>query len=277
MITDHRGQYLSKTRYYLSGVVTPIEYIVDSPTRLFDWAYESLTTKKELQVNNTNLRVQLILLQAQLQKLIALEKENTQLRAMLQATPRMNGRVLVAQIISVDSDPFTHEVVINQGIKSGIYVGQPVLDATGVLGQVIAVGPYTSRILLLTDSRSAIPIQDTRNGIRGVVVGTGNQYYLALANIPMTTNILPGDMLVTSGLDGHFPSGYPVGVVREIIHNPGYEFSIIPVAPSAQINRSQLVLLLWSNNLSTTTDNSLLNTSSVINNQSANKNTQNSP
>ena len=238
----------------------PIQYIVDGPVKTIDWLVASFTSNQNMQKSNTDMKVELLLLRAQLQKLIAVEKENAQLRAMLQTYPRSSERLLVAQLLSVNSDAFLHEVVINQGSKAGLYVGQPVLDATGVLGQVMSVGLYTSRVLLLTDTRSALPSQDTRSGVRGIVVGTGDMTTVELSNIPETANVKQGDLLVTSGLDGHFPSGYPIGTVAKVVNNPGQEFSDITIVPSSEINRSRLVLLVWPDNTLARADNMALKT-----------------
>lgn len=258
MVLNYQQPSFVQVRSFLTIPVLPIQYLVAAPTKIFEWTVDNFSSHRTLQDANNHLQIQVLLLQAQLQKLVALEQENNQLRAMLQSYPRTSDRVLVTELLSVDSDPFIHEVTLNQGERSGVYVGQPVLDATGVLGQVISVGPFTSRVLLLTDTRSAIPTQDNRNGIRGIIVGTGNPNYLQLAHIPVTTNIQVGDVFVTSGLDGHFPSGYPVGSVTSVIHNPGDEFASITITPSAQINRSQLVLLVWPNNTNAQMDNMML-------------------
>jgi rod shape-determining protein MreC len=244
---DYRGgyEYFKQARSMLSVTVVPIQYLVDGPAKMIGWLATSFADSQNLQDENMHLRVQVLLLQTQLQKLIILEKENTQLRALLQSYPRTSERVLVAQLLSINSDSFLHEIILNQGSRVGAYVGQPVLDATGVIGQVIAVSPYTSRVLLLTDTRSAIAAQDTRNNIRGIVVGTGDSDSLKLARIPTTANVQVGDIFVTSGLDAHFAPGYSLGVVTKIDNNPGQGFSDITIKPNAEINQSRLVLLVW--------------------------------
>ncbi len=246
MIFDHRTVYFVKVRAMLSIVVTPLQYVVDWPIEFVDWIGTSFTTHQKLLAENTSLRVQQLLLKARLQKLISLEKENNQLRALLASSPHVNGeKVLVAQVLAVDADPFMQQIVIDRGGRNNVYIGQPVLDASGVMGQVVKVGYYTSRVMLLSDTRSAIPVEVARNGIRGVVNGSGVYGRLYLAHIPITTDIKEGDKLVSSGLGLHYPMGYPVGVVTNITHNNTEPFMDIEVTPSALLDRSRLVLLVW--------------------------------
>jgi len=246
LIFDHRTIYFIKLRAVLSIAVTPLQYVVDWPIEFVDWLGSNFTTQQTLLAENASLRVQQLLLKARLQKLISLEKENNQLRALLASSPHVsNSRILVAQVLAVDADPFTHQIILDRGSKNGIYLGQPVLDATGVMGQVVQVSHYTSRVMLLSDSRSAIPIEVSRNGIRGIVTGGGVYGNLYLAHIPVTTDIQIGDKLVSSGLGLRYPIGYPVGIVVKIDHSRSQPFMDIEVHPSALLDRSRLVLLVW--------------------------------
>ncbi len=215
------------------------------PLQLLGWLDSSITSHESLLQENTNLRAEQILLRAQVQQLISLEKENKQLRALLQSSPRAQGKVVAAQLLAVDTDPFSQEVILDRGSRVGVFVGQPVLDANGVMGQIIKVGPLTSLVLLLTDTRSAIPVQVSSNGTRAIAKGTGAVDSLELLNIPKTTQIKSGDLLVTSGLGQRFPEGYPVGTVKSVISRPGNHFADITVTPAAHLNRSRLVLLVW--------------------------------
>lgn len=244
MFWDHSHQYSSRLRERLSIGVIPFQYLVDFPSSLFRNFVMTISNNGRLQTENTKLQSQVLLLQAQLQKLYAIENENTQLRALLQSMPRASERVLVAQLLSVNYEPYVQQFTLNQGSKAGAFVGQPVVDSKGVLGQIISVTPYTSTLLLITDTRSAVPVLDNHTGIRGILAGTGNSK-LQLINIPTTTNVYPGDVLVTSGLGGQFPEGYPVGVVQRVTHSPGDQFSQISVLPTAQVHSSRLVLLIW--------------------------------
>ncbi len=247
MVLDHREHYLTPIRMGLNALVAPMQYLVDTPIKVVSSFSSNLATREALIAENTSLRGQQLLLQAKLQKLLSLESENNELRELLKSSPKVqNERIAVAQLLSVSTDPLASELVIDKGLHSQVYEGQPVVDATGILGQITLVSPFTSRVLLITDLRSAVPVQDTRNGVRGLIVGRGSLAKLALTDIPETVDVKVGDVLVSSGLGGRYPEGYPVGVVSLVQHNSGGQFTKIDVIPSAQIDRRRNVLLLWS-------------------------------
>ncbi len=248
MVFDQHTRYFVKVRSVLSTVVSPLQYVVSAPIDLFAWVGMSVQTHNNLLQENASLQAEQMLLKARLQKLLALEKENNSLRALLQSSPRTGtARVLVAQVLAVDADPFMQQLILDRGSNKGVYVGQPVIDASGVMGQVTSVTPYLSRVMLLSDSRSAIPVESTRNGVRGVVVGRGLYNNMALTHIPATTDIKVGDQLVSSGLGLRYPIGYPVSVINNIQHEPGQPFMNVNVTPSAKLNLTRLVLLVWEN------------------------------
>lgn len=250
MVLDYRLHYLVPVRNALIDLITPVQYFVNAPIKLIATANANLTSRQALLAENATLRAKQLLLQAELQKLIALESENTELRALLASSNRnKNDKVTVAQLLAVNTDPLISEVVLDKGEHEGVYVGQPVLDASGIMGQVSQIGSFTSRVLLLSDPRSAIPVQNVRNGVRGIVAGRGNLEKLLLTDIPVTIDIKVGDLLVSSGLGGHFPAGYPVGVVSRIRHDQSEQFAVIEVTPSAQLDRNKPVLLIWPTNL----------------------------
>lgn len=242
---DHRVPAFSDVRSALSYVVLPIRFTVDWPVNKLREFTTLLSSQDNLLETNAKLRARQLLLQAKLQRLLAVEKENIQLRNLLGSSYHVQGKVTAAELLAVDLDVFSQQVILNKGAKDHIYVGQPVLDAYGVMGQVVSVSPDTSRVLLITDSRSAVPVQDNRNGLRGIVVGTGSGSDLKMINVPDTADIKVGDVLVSSGLGQRYPVGYPVGVVKSIQHQPGNEFANIVVTPSAHVNRSRQVLLVW--------------------------------
>ena len=248
MVTDHKSSYLKSFREYLSFAVSPLQYAVDLPFEAKDWLQANVTSYQALLKENTHLKAQQLLLKAQVQKFIALEKENLQLRALLQSSPPETEKLLVAKLLSVVTDPDVRRVVLSEGKSNGVYVGQTVLDAHGVFGQIVEIGPKTSHVLLLTDPRSAIPVFNDRTGERMIAVGMGSPDTLALRHVPKTTSISIGDVLLTSGLGQHFPAGYPVGTVIDIKQDPGDTFAVIKLKPSAQFSRSRLVLLVWPKN-----------------------------
>lgn len=247
MFCDQRSISLARVHFGLDTLVAPLQLLVASPTKMVSWAESSFTTQQALIADNTRLQAQLLLQQGQLQKLYALEQENQQLRALLHASSIIPSKVTIAKVLALASDPFTDELILDQGARNGVYEGQSVLDANGVMGQIIRVGELTSRVMVLADIRSAVPVQDARTGVRGVVIGTGTQRLLAMINVPTTADVKVGDQLMTSGLDLRFPAGYPVGRIYAIHRNPGQHFAKIHVIADAAIDKSQSVLLVWQN------------------------------
>jgi rod shape-determining protein MreC len=252
MIFDYRQQHLQALRAFLSTLVTPAQYVVSWPGRLLTATETNLATHSALLSENAELRNQGLMLNARLQKMLALEQENKQLRELLKAAPHTGAdRVLIAQLLAVNSDPFVNELLIDKGSESGVFVGQQVLDANGIMGQVMQVNPMSSRVLLITDIRSAVPVQNVRTGSRAVAAGLGSLDTLSLLNVPVTADVRVGDAFLSSGLDGRYTAGYPMGIVESVQSVPGEQFAKISVKPNAQINRSQQVLLIWApaNNL----------------------------
>lgn len=229
----------------LSVVVAPLQFLVDRPVQFIRWVETNFTSQQNLLMENAQLRARQLLLFAKLQKVAALESENNQLRALLRSATAIHEKVTVAQLLAVDLAPYTQQIIIDKGEKDGVYIGQPVLDAYGVMGQIIAVGPLNSRVLLITDPRSAVPVQDSRNGNRAIAAGLGFDGVLELINVPVTTDFRKGDFLVTSGLGGNYPPGYPVGVISKVSLSPGDKFAEISITPAAHVNQSRQILLVW--------------------------------
>lgn len=245
MFYDKKYQQSERLHATLSALVAPLQYAISTPFDVLQWARDSFSTHQQLRQENTDLNAQLLLQQAQLQKIIELERENTQLRALLKSSSYLTGNFKVAQILAVDVDPYIAQVILDKGSRYGVFGGQPVIDATGVMGQVIQVGPLTSRVMLITDSRSAVPVQDERTGVRAIAVGTGPQRLLSLINVPETADIKVGDKLLTSGLDLRYPVGYPLGTVKTVDFHSGQLFATIAVQPAAHLDESRQVLLMW--------------------------------
>lgn len=246
ILLDQKAAFFQKVRADLSLVVLPIQYLVNAPIKTIHWIATNITTQQQLMADNARLRAHEWLLQSKLQKLLALERENAQLRELLKSTSRMDGlRLLVAQLLAVDLDPNLQQVVVDKGTQSHIYVGQPVLDAYGIIGQVVDVSPLTSNVMLISNPKSAVPVQDYRNGIRAIAVGLGSSGKLMLINVLDTSDIQKGDLFMSSGLGLRYPVGYPVGVVSELTHNPAKRFATIVLQPSAHLDQSQQVLMVW--------------------------------
>jgi len=231
-------------RNYLSIAVYPIQWIANSPTRVFSFFDHYSFTHQGLMSENQQLKEAQFLQNARLQTYQALEAENNRLRILLQSSVRANETLLVAEIIKINADLFLHRVILNKGSEQGICLGQAVIDAEGVVGEVTEVYPTTSRVILLSDASYGIPVENIRTGVRGVVVGTGSLKSLELKHVAHTLDLAVGDTLVTSGLDGHYPPGYPVGTITQIAHDPSETFAAVQVAPKARLDRAREVLLL---------------------------------
>ncbi len=247
MTLDHNQQTIRPLRTTLNWIITPFQYMVSWPIDAAHWAQQTWVNHHQLSRTNKQLREQLLQLQGQLQRQLSLEQENTTLRALLNSASYVHGDVLAAQLLAVNTAPFVNEIIINKGSQAHVALGQPVIDASGIMGQVIEVNQFTSRVLLIDDTRSAIPVQVQRNGIRAIADGRGTANQLTLLHIPETADIKVGDLLVTSGLGQRFPIGYPVATVTEVIHSHGETFATIIAKPRAQLNRSRYVLLVWPN------------------------------
>lgn len=244
IFTDYKFREMDVVRSGLTTMVSPIQYVVDIPPRMLDWLNRTTSDYQVLLDENDELRGQSLVLQRKLQKMTALTAENIRLRELLNSAEKIDEEVKLAQVVGVDPDPFSHELLINKGSVDGVRVGQPLVDASGIMGQVLSTSRFSSRVLLLTDSRHAIPVQINRNGVRAIAAGTGLIGELQLMHLPDTADIVEGDLLITSGLGGRFPYGYPVATVGAVEHDPGQPFASIQVHPNAQLTRSRQVLLL---------------------------------
>ena len=245
MAVDHRMHYLDSVRTALSLLVYPVQYLVNFPISASNWMGESIQSNEDLSAQNEKLKSQNAFLQAQMQKYVSLEIENMRLRRLLEASERLTDRVLTAELLSVDLDPFSHQVMINKGSRHEAYQGQPILDANGVYGQVVQVTPLSSTVVLITDPGHALPVQVNRSGLRTIAQGTGSVYKLDLLHIPNNGDIKEGDTLVTSALGGVFPAGYPVAVVVEVIPDSSKPFAKVTARPLAELDKSREVLLVW--------------------------------
>jgi len=245
MTVDHRWKHLDAVRNTLSYLLYPVEYVVDLPIRLYYWSEETLSTRQNLLNDNRQLRDLQLQSRVQLQKLDILEKENERLRELLSATPKTTEDHLIAEIIAVDVDPYRHFIVLNKGSNDGAYRGQPIIDAHGVMGQIVYVNAMTSTAMLISDVSHAIPVQIDRTGLRSVAFGTGQTDYLDLRHIPHNADIRPGDKLISSGLGERFPRNYPVAVITKINRNTGETFISVRAEPLAQLDTSREVLLVW--------------------------------
>lgn len=245
MVLDNQNQHIQDVRRYLSAATYPIRLLVDAPFSFGNWVGESLSTGATLRAENRQLHEKILAQNARLQRMAALDAENARLRALLESTAKVGDRVLIAEIMSVDMNPFRHQIVVNKGSIHEVYVGQALIDAEGIVGQVIRDQIFSAEALLITDVDHALPVELVRNRLRTIAVGTGDLERLSMPYLPRNADVLEGDLLVTSGLGGTFPPGYPVGVVSEVISDTGQPFLKISATPSAALNRVREVLLLW--------------------------------
>ena len=245
MTVDHRQGHLESVRSVLSTVVYPLQYIVSLPIELSRELSTSVVTRKALLEENERLREEQLAMNFKLQRYSVLEEENKRLRELLESSIDLKEKVLVAELVEVEMEPFKQQIVINKGNNDGVYDGQPVVDAGGIMGQIIHVGPFSSTVLLITDPSHALPVQLNRNGLRAIAVGTGRDHVLVLEHLPTNADIKEGDLIVSSGLGRRFPRGYPVGIVSRIELEPGEPFANIKVMPSAKPGQSREVLLVW--------------------------------
>jgi rod shape-determining protein MreC len=245
IIVDKRYDHLGKIRRLLSVVAYPVQVAVASPFEGWNWFRDSVTTRDALRSDKAKLEAELRVAQFRLQRYEALEAETQRLRALRDNTAGSTDRFVVGDVMNVDLDAFRERVLVDKGAGDGIYVGQAVLDSGGVFGQVARVGQLTSEVILVSDAAHAIPVQINRNGLRTVAVGTGDTNRLKLPYLPTSADVVAGDLLVTSGLGGGFPAGYPVGTVAEVKRDPAQSLADVDVKPAAALDRSKELLFVW--------------------------------
>jgi rod shape-determining protein MreC len=248
MMLDHRQHHLDTVRRVIGAAVYPIQVIVDSPFRLWAWLAESTADRNELQLEVGRLQAERLLTRARLQQLTALQAENDRLRDLLEARTQIRDEIRVAEIMAVDANPYRHNIVIDIGSSDGVYDGQAIIDADGVIGQVLKTGLATSQAILISDPSHALPVEVNRNGLRTIANGTGEFDRLDLPFLPNNADIRVGDLLVTSGLGGAFPAGYPVAVVSSVNRIPQAPFADVTAVPSSALDQVREIMLIWSAN-----------------------------
>ena len=246
MYVDNRDNYLDAARKAIGAAVYPIRVVVDAPLRFWSWIGDSTTSRNDLELELGRLQVERLLTNARLQRLNALEAENTRLRALLDARVQVPDQIRVAEIMSVDANPFSHSLVIDVGSRDGVFDGQALVDVEGVVGQVIRTGLLTSQAMLISDTDHALPVEVNRNGLRTIAVGTGQIGSLDLPFVVNNADIRAGDLLVTSGLGGAFPAGYPVAVVASVTRIPQEPYADVTATPTAALGQVREVMLIWS-------------------------------
>lgn len=245
MVADHRYGHLEQVRSALAAVAYPLQRAVDFPFRAWNWLTGSFADRNRLRAENLELTARLRLANLQLQRFAALEDENRRLRDMRENSAGIAERVLVGSILNVELDPFRHRVLVDKGSADGVFKGQTVLDADGIFGQVSQVQTHSSEVILISDAEHAIPVQSNRSGLRTIAVGTGDADLLSLPFVTVESDLQPGDLLITTGMGGVFPSGYPVARVTRVERNPAATFAVVDARPTARLDRDREVLLVW--------------------------------
>lgn len=246
ILVDKHFSPFVKIRSYLDSIISPVYHIVNGPVGVLDGVSDMFTNKNELLVRNKALQKELITKNSDLLLLAQLKSENNRLRKLLGSPLRADEMKMVTQVLSTDSGPYSDQIVIDKGSQDGVYIGQPVIDERGVIGQVYAIAQKSSRVILLCDPQHGLPVQVLRNDLRTVAVGNGCKEPLTLEFLPNDIDIQVGDVLVTSGLDGRFPEGYPVATVTDVKNDTERGKMLISATPSAGLNRLRYLLLLWS-------------------------------
>ncbi len=249
MVVDHRQDYLSTARGWMSLAVYPMQWAVDAPSRAWRSLGDALTTRSSLIAENTVLQSENVLLKLRLMRFESLEAENRRLRAARESSSRIVQRSLVAEILRVDLDPLRHRVLLNKGTRDGVFKGQAALDAKGVFGQVTRAGPVSAELIMISDPGHAIPVQINRTGLRTIALGLGRADTLSLPFLARNADVQSGDLLVTSGLGGVFPPGYPVATVADVERDPAATLLSVSATPLAELERDPEVLLVWFDNL----------------------------
>ncbi|GJH42397.1 rod shape-determining protein MreC [Pasteurella canis] len=248
IVSDGQTNAMIKARSVMETAVGGLYYLANTPRTVLDGVSDNLVDTNKLQIENKVLREQLREKNADLLLLDQLKVENQRLRLLLNSPLRTDEYKKIAEVLTAETDVYRKQVVINQGERDGAYVGQPIIDEKGIVGQIISVGESTSRVLLLSDVTHSIPVQVLRNDVRLIASGTGRNDELTLDNVPRSVDIVKGDLLVTSGLGGRFLEGYPVAIVESVSRDGQNYFATVTAKPLASIERLRYVLLLWPTN-----------------------------
>lgn len=250
IIVDVRLDQLDPLRRIASSGMIPVQWLSDLPNKLGSGLVFLFTSRDDLEEELDLMRARMLVLERQSQKFASVTAEINRLRELMNASRLLDEGVVVTELTGASPDPDNQYIHINKGLDASVYIGQAVLDAQGLMGQVIEVNEFSSRVLLISDNRHAVPVQINRNGMRAIAYGVGDLGELELGNVPDTADVRVGDLLVSSGLGGRFPQGYPVARVSAIEHFPGRPFASVKARPEAQLNRSRLLLLVFKDELS---------------------------
>jgi len=239
--------YGDRLRSWLTTGLTPVYWLGDTPRRSADWLSDITTSRGDLLEEKESLEARLLVLERRAQRYASLSAENTRLRELLNASAELDDSVLVADVIGITPDPLSHEIILDKGERDGVARGQAIIDSEGLMGQIVHTSAFSSRAVLISDNSHAVPVEVNRSGVRAVLLGGGDMNQLELAHVPDTADIEVDDLLVSSGLGGRFPRGYPVARVSVVEHNPAEPFARVVAEPLARLDRSRMVLVVFTN------------------------------
>src|SRR5882757_5057230 len=245
MFLDQRHGWLEQARFVLQAAAYPIQLAVGSPSATWHWLHESFETRDALRAENQRLRGQQRELELRSMRYEALARENGELRGLRDALPPVAERYLAAEIVNIQLNSLRQRVLINRGATNGVFKAQAVLDDKGLIGQTTHVGPWSAEVILITDPEHAVPVEIERTGLRTIAVGAGDSTSLALPYLPANADVKTGDMLMTSGLGGVFPAGYPVGRVAEVHRDAVQPLAQVRAEPFASMNIDREVMMVW--------------------------------
>ena len=245
MFADHRLDGFKSVRVYMNSFMSPLQYLANLPGVMLSESAQRLTSQQQLLEENEKLTNQVVLMSERLQRFEILKQENTELRNLLEAPTKPGVRKMAAELMAVDNNPYSQQVMINKGAIDGVYLSQPVLDDQGIVGQVMEVGTTNSRVLLIADVTHAIPVRSVRTNIRFIASGSGSLDELYLEHVPHSVDVREGEVLMSSGLGSVYPQGYPVAKITSVVRDESRPFSRITAQPLARLNRLKYLLLLW--------------------------------
>ena len=235
MYLDHKDQYLNKVRSYISATTYPIYVVTNAPKNIFLNLRESMGEREKIVLENQKLKTENIALSSKIQQIYKLEKENKRLHDLLDSKPKNEDIFVLAEIVAENPDPFKHRIIINKGSKENVYINQTVADSKGIIGHVIRDQIFGSEVLLITDPEHAIPIEIARTGLRSIALGIGSYEAIQLSYLAVSTDIQAGDILLTSGLGGQYPVGYPVAIIEKVAAQKGEPFLEVRAKPFAKL------------------------------------------
>lgn len=244
MYADHRGQWSQRLRYGLLASVYPAQMVFNSPARAWRWLGDLFAERNGLRNEIAQLRDSQRQLQIANLHMQSLEAENVQLRNMRDQLPPLVRRYILAEVISVETTAVRQRVIVNRGASDGVHVNQAAIDGNGIVGQVASVGPWSAEIILITDPQHALPVQVQRNQLRTIAVGSGDSDEILLKYLAVNSDVKSGDVLLSSGLGGVYPAGYPVGTVIGVVREQNQLLAQVRARPLAHVDRARELMLV---------------------------------